>query len=85
VSKHQMKNPKLVYVEFLDHGSSIGWRSDNEVDIETPAINLCFAVGWIVAENKKVLCLGSFRSDNKDSQVRQYILKSCITKRRQLR
>ena len=77
------KGKPLLYVEFLDHGSAAGWRDHTEVDL--PANTCTFAaVGWLVREDKKVLCLGSFR-DGDSSHSRQYIIKACIIKKRKLK
>jgi hypothetical protein len=81
------KGKPLLYVEYYDHGSIVGWKDDDEVDL-TGNIkgNICIAVGWQIAEDKKFLCLGSFRSAvSSTSHVRQYIVKACIIKRRKLK
>lgn len=78
-----MTKKPLLYIEFLDHGSAAGWLDDGAVDLVANTV-IFNAVGWWVAENKKVLCLGSFR-DGESSHARQYIIKACITKRRVLK
>ena len=83
------KQMPLLYVEYHDHGSAVGWKADDEVDLTgNMKDNICIAVGWRIAEDKKFLCLGSFRSDptvSSTSHVRQYIIKACIIKKRTLR
>lgn len=76
-------HPKMVYVEFDDHAAGSGWRSEGEYDPEPILIK---AVGWALKETKKALILGSmYDSEQRNSGVRQYIVKSCIRKRRTLR
>jgi len=78
---------KLVYVEFVDHGSTAEWRNHADVDLDQGWGDASVhAVGWVVAENARTLCLGSFMSDDGErSHTRQYIVKSAILKRRTLK
>lgn len=72
----------LIYVEFEDHCSAAGWNTD----LIDPSPIRCTAIGWIVAETAKMLVLaGCIDPISKDSTVRQYIVKSCIIKRKKLK
>jgi hypothetical protein len=85
------KETPLLYVEYYDHGSAVGWKADGEIDLATSMEgNICCAVGWCVAEDKRFLCLASFRdtfgdASSSNSHVRQHIIKACIIKRRKLK
>ena len=80
-----MTKKSLVYVEYYDHGSAVAWLADAEIDLVTN-LCICTAVGWVTREDKKILCLTSFRDETgSGSHVRQYIIKACIIKRRKLK
>jgi len=82
-----MKMRPAIYVEYYDHGSVVGWLAGDDIDLDGDMKeNVCCTVGWMVAENKKFICLGSFfDSAGTKCHVRQYIIKSCIIKTRRLK
>lgn len=79
------RRQRLTYVEFLDHGTTSAWRDETGIDLEGETC-LVRSIGWVVKENKTILCLGSFQSlDDDTSHARQYIIKGCILKRRTIK
>jgi hypothetical protein len=78
---------KLVYIEFTDHGSTAQWLDHADIDLNQGSADATLkAVGWVIGENERILCLGSFICDwGQRSHTRQYIVKSAITKRRTLK
>lgn len=77
---------KLLYVEFIDHGSTSEWKERSDIDLKGAKSDATlWAVGWLLAEDDIYICLGSFLNDDGLSHTRQYIVKAAITKRRVLR
>ena len=76
-----MKLP-LIYVEWDDHHANGSWQEGID---HTPA--LCCSVGWIVKEDKKAVTIAGSIHTGQDAQLgnTQYILKSCIRKRKIVR
>ena len=78
-----MSRPKLEYIEWEDHACSDGWRDEDEVDCSGVKIH---SAGWVVKETKRALVIaGTIDPRDKSSALRQYIIKSCITKRKRLK
>jgi hypothetical protein len=74
--------PDLVYVEWWDHSAASGWYY-GEPDLAPLS---CHSVGWVIDEDDKVLLLAPSKSmpdpdAMQGSNLRQYIIKSAITKR----
>ena len=79
-----MKRKAPEYIEFEDHSCASGWMQDHTQFATTPC--LMRAIGWVVHENKKrVVLAGTTDEVYKDSTVRQYIVKSCILKRKKVK
>ena len=79
-----MKRKTPEYIEFEDHSCASGWMQEHTV--LAPTAPLCCAIGWIIHEDNHRLCIaGVTDSDGKDSTVRQYIVKSCIVKRKKVK
>ena len=77
---------KLLYVEFIDHGSTSEWKERSDIDLKCAKSDATLrAVGWLLAEDNIYICLGSFLNKDGLSHMRQYIVKAAITKRRVLR
>lgn len=79
------KKPSCIYVEWYDHASASGWEKTNNLDLE-PLV--CKTVGWVLKEDKNVMCIGSTMQENMgldNSAIRTYVLKKDIRKRKVLR
>ena len=78
--------PVLEYIEWTDHGFGCGWVEAVDVDLtESMKKNTVRGVGWVIQENRRELCLATFIDERNATMARQYIVKSCIIKRRQLK
>lgn len=78
---------KLVYIEWLDHvGYGSGWKDfAKEVD-NKPVLIQC--VGWIIAEDAKVVSIASTvdtQNNGSGGKDISSILKNCIVKRKTIR
>ena len=71
-----MKRLPLIYIEWDDHHANAAWQ--DAIDHE-PAH--CLSVGWLYEEDDRGLTLVSNVTDDSVGNS-QYILKSCITKRK---
>lgn len=81
------RHPKLIYVEYIDHGSGSEWRDFTALNdaIQTEDNCRCRAIGWLIREDKRILLLSNFvTDDNSASHTRIYIVKGAITKRKVL-
>lgn len=77
---------KLVYVEWHDHATGARWMDHEDIPDQLKHFKPCYAVGFILHEDKQFLVLGNFIEDDLEaSHNRIYILKGCITKRRKLK
>jgi hypothetical protein len=74
-----MKRLPLVYIEWDDHHANASWQDTVDHD---PAH--CMSIGWLYHENNKGLTLISNVTDDTVGNS-QFILKSCITKRKVIR
>lgn len=76
----------LLYIEFLDHGSAIGWQEFKDASIKQASkANRCRAVGWWLFEDKDWLILANFKNGEGDEcHNRVYIAKGAIKLRKQL-
>lgn len=77
-----MKQPKLIYVEWVDHASGDGWARPEHVD---PTPLRCATIGWLLKETKDTLVLNGTACENGVSGSRMYIVKSCIRRRKQVK
>jgi len=89
VRKTKLPKRQLVWVEFIDHADASGWEKTSDTTLDR-AKETVHAVGWVVKENKEILQLTSWhvphRSEGEfDSNLRSYIVKGAITKRRRLK
>ncbi len=79
-----MKRKAPEYIEFEDHSCASGWMEGHTVF--APAAPRIRAIGWVIMEDKHRLCIaGATDSNGKDSTTRQYIMKSCIVKRKKVK
>lgn len=73
---------QVLYVTWKDHGSGVGWRTPDELDIEPLIIH---SIGFKLKEDKHHLVLGiSVDPRDMNSTARQYIMKSAIIERRRV-
>ena len=73
----------LVYVEFIDHATADEWLMHDKVSLDHVHETMK-AVGWLISENKTILCLAPWVSPLMTSQ-RSFIVKAAITKRKIIR
>ncbi len=79
-----MKQKSPEYIEFVDHSAAAGWMGEHTKF--PPAMTCIKAIGWVVKETSKWLCIaGAAEEDLSDSTTRQYIIKSCIRKRKKVK
>ena len=74
--RDNMKRLPLVYIEWDDHHANASWQDTVDHD---PAH--CMSVGWLYHEDHKGVTLISNVTDDSVGNS-QFILKSCITKRK---
>src|SRR5690349_5127553 len=80
--KTRSKGPQLQLIEWVDNAGDMGWRGLKEIELIVPT---AITVGFVVKENRSVVCLASSLANNGDTNRRNYIIKSCIKKRTNLR
>lgn len=73
------KQPKLMYVEWVDAVADVGWDDDPE----KVGISLIKSVGWLVKENKNEIVLAADYSDG-DTNRRMAIPKAWIRNKKPL-
>lgn len=87
--KKSKREPRyaLDYIEYKDHSSSSVWYKVDQLKTDSMMIK---SIGWVVKEDKNEVIIGSTvempgQGCPAESTTRQYIVKSCITKRIRLR
>jgi hypothetical protein len=73
------KQPKLMYVEWVDAVADVGW----DYEVEATKISLIQSVGWLVKENKDEIVLAADYSEG-DTNRRMAIPKSWIRNKKVL-
>lgn len=75
---------KVVYLEWEDHAGSNQWIPENEIDLSAYK---CQTIGYVIKEDKKIIVVAGTLGPEETtmSSARMYILKTCITKRRNIR
>lgn len=73
------KQPKLMYVEWVDAVADVGW----DYEVEATKISLVKSVGWLVRETKDEIVLAADYSDG-DTNRRMAIPKSWVRNKKPL-
>lgn len=73
------KQPKLMYVEWVDAVADVGW----DYEVEATKISLVKSVGWLVRETKDEIVLAADYSDG-DTNRRMAIPKSWVRNKKAL-
>lgn len=73
------KQPKLMYVEWVDAVADVGW----DYEVEATKISLIQSVGWLIKENKDEIVLAADYSEG-DTNRRMAIPKSWIRNKKVL-
>jgi len=73
------KQPKLMYVEWVDAVADVGWN----YEVEETKISLIKSVGWLVRETKDEIVLAADYSEG-DTNRRMAIPKSWVRNKKPL-
>lgn len=73
------KQPKLMYVEWVDAVADVGW----DYEVEATKISLIQSVGWLVRETKDEIVLAADYSEG-DTNRRMAIPKSWVRNKKPL-
>lgn len=73
------KQPKLMYVEWVDAVADVGW----DYEVEQTKVSLIKSVGWLVRETKDEIVLAADYSDG-DTNRRMAIPKSWVRNKKAL-
>lgn len=79
---HFQDESKILYVEWIDANSSVGWQGKDEIEKDAK-VSRCYSIGYVIKETKEEIVIATTVSDD-EANCWIAIPKDWIRKRRKV-